>query len=179
MMIDMQLSLRHIEPESEDYAFAVDLYYSSFPEPEREKIESIMKVSGTDLGEFTVILDGSERIGILYRIFRHNLVYIYYLAIIPELRNRGYGTAVLSMIKEMYPKSRLALNSEAPDPNADNNDQRISRMKFYERNGFKDSGTRVPWEGVTYALLTCGGDVSKSELEWMFILLSIKGKRED
>ncbi|MBE6519382.1 MAG: GNAT family N-acetyltransferase [Thermoplasmata archaeon] len=175
----MRLSLRRVEPDSEDYTFAVDLYYSSFPEPERDKIESIMKVSGTDLGEFSVILDGDDRVGILYRIFRHNLVYIYYLAIVPGLRNRGYGTAVLSMIKEMHPGSRFALNTEALDPRADNNDQRLSRIRFYERNGFNDSGDRVKWEGVTYALMSCGGNVSKAELEWMFILLSIKGKRED
>ena len=164
----MQLSLRHVKAGTEDYEFVADLYDFSFPKEEQEKIENIMKVSETSLGEFSVVLDGDVRVGLLHLMMRKDLVYIYYLAIDPGMRKRGYGSAVLDLVRTIYPGHRFALNSEAPDDTAKNNEQRLERIEFYEKNGFVDSGTRTTWEGVTYALMTSGGNVRKHETWKLF-----------
>jgi len=153
----MKLSFRHVLPDSEDFEYVADLYDFAFPKVEREKMENIMKVSEkTDFGELSVVLDGEDRVGLLYLLFLKDLVYIYYLAIDPGHRCMGYGSEVLSMIKGMYPGRRFALGCEAPDEHANNNEERLERMRFYERNGFRDTGRRTSWDGVTYAQLEIG-----------------------
>jgi len=138
----MDLSLRHIVEGSEDFEYASDLYDFSFPKKEQEKMDRILKISESPLGDFSVILEGDTRVGLLFYMKSRRLVYIYYLAIDPGYRGRGYGSRVLSMIEEMYPDCGFTLNSEAPDDMAENNEQRMERIAFYERNGFRDSGRR-------------------------------------
>lgn len=35
-------------------------------------------------------------------------------------------------------------------------------------NGFRDTGTRTTWDGVIYAMMTTGGEVSTDEIGEMF-----------
>jgi len=174
----MELSLRHVEAGSDDYEYVADLYYFSFPEKEREKLENIMKVSKTPLGEFYVVLDGETRVGMLYMMIHKDLVYIYYLAIDPGKRSIGYGSAVLQIVFKMFEGYRFALNSEAPDDKANNNEERLERLSFYEKNGFKDTGTKTSWQGVDYCLLTYGGKVGKYET-WKMFRLAEKYSKSD
>jgi ribosomal protein S18 acetylase RimI-like enzyme len=163
----MDLSLRHIVEGSEDFEYASDLYDFSFPKKEQEKMDRILKISESPLGDFSVILEGDTRVGLLFYMKSRRLVYIYYLAIDPGYRGRGYGSRVLSMIEEMYPDCGFTLNSEAPDDMAENNEQRMERIAFYERNGFRDSGRRRTWDGVRYAQMV-KGRVGRLELWLLF-----------
>jgi ribosomal protein S18 acetylase RimI-like enzyme len=164
----MDVTLRHVKADTEDYDYVADLYFFSFPEREREKIENIMIVSETDFGEFSVVLDGEERIGLLYVLVQKDLVYIYYLAVDPGKRGRGYGSATLSLVKSMYPGFRFVLSSEAPNGTAENNEQRIERIAFYEKNGFRDTGKRSTWDGVEYAQMLCGDHIGRFEVGRIF-----------
>ena len=153
----MELFLRHVIPDSDDYRYVSKLYSLSFPESERIRIEDIIKVSeNTQLGELSVVVDGETRIGMLYLLFNKDLVYIFYLATDPGVRGRGYGSAILSLVKESYPDHRFSLGCEEPDENADDNEMRLRRKRFYERNGFSDTGRRAHWQGVTYAMMAIG-----------------------
>lgn len=164
----MGISLRPVEPSSDDYEYVADLYEFSFPPVERERIENIMKVSRTDFGHLSVVLDDDERIGFLYILTHRDLVYIYYLAVDPGLRGRGYGSQILSMVKKEHPGCRFTLSCEAPDETAENNEQRLERIAFYERNGFVDTGRRTTWEGMTYAHMLCGDHIGRFEIGRMF-----------
>ncbi len=101
---------------------------------------------------------------------RKDLVFIYYLAIDPGMRCKGYGSEALRLVRELYPGYRFSLNAEAPDETANNNTQRLERVAFYNKNGFTDSGVRTTWDGVTYAMLTWGGEVRHEEIGKMFKL---------
>ncbi len=164
----MGLTIRDIVAGSEDYDYVADLYDFSFPKKEQEKLENMLIVSETPLGKFAVILDGETRVGLLYLMVRGDLVFIYYLAVDPGLRSKGYGSEILKMIRAMYPGYRFSLNAEAPDETANNNEQRLQRISFYEMNGFRDTGTRTTWDGVTYAMMTSGGEVGTHEIGEMF-----------
>ena len=158
------LNSRRIAEGTGDYFYALDLYDFSFPRYEQIDIRIIMAVSGSDAGDFFVILDGETRVGTAYMLYGRDLVYLYYLAVDPGFRGKGYGSDILAMIKDSNPGCRIALNSEAPDETAANYLQRLDRIRFYEKNGFRDTGIRMPWRGVVFALMTYGGDVSVSEL---------------
>ena len=164
----MDVSLKSIRPDSDDYGYMADLYLSSFPDAEQEKLENIMRVSGTDFGHLYVVLDGERRVGMLYLLTQRDLVYIYYLAVDPELRGMGYGSRILELVKEEHPGCRFALGCEAPDDSAPNNEERLARLAFYERNGFRDTGHRSEWKGVTYVHMLCGSHEGRFEIGRIF-----------
>ena len=162
------ICFRRVEPGSEDYGYVADLYSFSFPPAEREGMDIMMRVSGTGFGRLSVALDGDERIGLLYTLECSDLVYIYYLAVDPGLRGMGYGSEIIRKVREEHPGCRLSLSCEAPDDAAENNGQRLERISFYERNGFRDTGMRAEWRGVTYVHMVCGDSVGRSEIESIF-----------
>ena len=164
----MGIRFKCVEPDSEDFEYIADLYEFSFPPVEREKMENILRVSQTDFGHLSVILNGEDRIGLLYILTHRDLVYIYYLAIDPGLRCRGYGSEALQKVMEEHPGCRFALSCEAPDDTAENNELRLERISFYERNGFRDTGRRTTWEGMTYAHMLCGDHIGRFEVGRMF-----------
>ena len=164
----MVLVLRTAEPDSEDQGYIVWLYDISFPPAEQERMENIMKVSRTDFGHLSVVLDGGTRVGMLYLLTHRDLVYVYYLAVDPKMRKQGYGSEILSIVKREHPGCRFVLSCEAPDDNAPNNAERLARMSFYNRNGFADTGRRTTWKDVTYAHLLCGDHVGRFEVGRMF-----------
>ena len=157
-----------LTPAAGDLPYAEDLYLFSFPENERIPFDEIVKVSATGFGELSVAKDGDELIGMVYILKGEDLVYIYYLAVDPGKRGRGYGSAILTLLKERFQGCRFALSSESPDPGAPNLEERQWRISFYLMNGFEDSGRRNMWKGERYALLTYGGKVGRMEANRMF-----------
>jgi len=86
-----------------------------------------------------------------------------YLAIDASQRAKGYGSQILSQIREAYPNNRIILNIEAEDETADNNAERKKRKQFYMRNGYSSAGVFLKIMGVTYELLVCSGDCTAKE----------------
>ena len=84
-----------------------------------------------------------------------DLVYIYYLAVDPELRGRGYGGQILELLKRSHPGMPVALDIESRKRNADNAKQREARRKFYLDNGFKPTGYGFK-DGDLFEILICG-----------------------
>ncbi len=172
----MDLVFRPVREGTEDLAFVKDLYIFSFPEGERVPFDEIMRVSSSDFGSIEVVLDGGKRVAMVYLLVQEGLVYIYYLAVDPGMRGRGYGSGIISCLKERFPGHRFALSTEAPDAEAANYEERIDRMEFYKRNGFLDTGRRDMWKGERYALMTYGGKVGKMETRRMFCMASVLGR---
>ena len=88
------------------------------------------------------------------------LAYIFFLAVDPDRQGDGYGSQALEVIKERYQDYTMGLSSERPSPEAPNNEQRIRRQNFYERNGFTKAGFySVEKGGVRYDFLSPQGKV--------------------
>lgn len=103
---------------------------------------------------------------------------ILFLAIAEELRDQGYGSKLLSLISERYPHNRIILDIEAEDSAAPNNEQRIKRKAFYERNGYTESGIAYDWRGVPYKILIKNGKITESEFEAFWDNLDDARKKE-
>jgi len=172
----MDLSLRRVEYDTEDYEYVVRLYDASFPKEEQDSMKRIMNVSKTSLGKLYVALDGETRVGLLYILMRKKLLFIHYLAVDPGMRGKGYGSAILTLIRESYPDYSLTLSIEAPDERAENNAERLARKSFYEKNGYRDTGRRTPWRGITYASMVSGvGEVRPNDVKKMLLLQLLYG----
>ena len=90
----------------------------------------------------------------MYTIEDEGMVYVFFFAIEDEKRGKGYGSKVLSMVKEMYPNRTITLMIEdTAQTDAENYEQRIQRLKFYERNGFMQLHIHINEADVDYELL--------------------------
>ena len=92
---------------------------------------------------FVNVYDDEDWVGAVFFSTHKDLVYVWIFAIDDTVRSKGYGSAVFTEIKRLYPNHRILLGIEEPHENAKNNEQRIKRKQFYERNGFRSTGIIV------------------------------------
>lgn len=90
-------------------------------------------------------------------------MYVLYLAVNDEIRSKGYGTKMLNQLKEMSAGKEITLNVEPLDKKADNYSQRVRRMEFYIRNGFRDTGYRLVDLTGEYSILSTADDFTIEE----------------
>ena len=129
------------------------LYIRAFPKSERLPY-SVLKFLTLFKGiSFNEYYDGDLFCGFTYTVETDYTLFIYYLAIDENLRGKGYGSKILSLIKNSYPNKTITLNVEPIDENADNYSQRLTRLSFYKRNGFLDSGYTVYEVGGGFTVL--------------------------
>ena len=81
------------------------------------------------------VYDGEVFCGMVCYYISDNTVYLAYLAVESELRGNGYGSKILHMLEEKYPDQQIVLDIEPLDPDAENYHQRVSRLRFYQKNG--------------------------------------------
>ncbi len=82
-----------------------------------------------------------------------------YLAVVPELRNKGLGSETLKLLTEKIPDAK-SIFVEVEDPDlAQNEDDKIlqtRRYNFYLRNGFYDTDFRANVYGVPFRIIETG-----------------------
>ena len=141
-----------------------ELYVSAFPKDERAPIKLLYKRLNRKENKFYAIEENGEFIGLVYLITKGDIAYIFFFAIVEDKRGQGYGTRTLSLIKEMYKNYRICLMIEDTNiVNSFNYNERIKRLHFYVKNGFKQLNVKVNEAGVDYELLSTGSSVTQKE----------------
>ena len=140
------------------------LYRTAFPKEERAPLFILYSKTKSGNNHFYAIVEDDAFTGLLYTIEDVGIVYVFFFAIEEDKRGQGYGSKVLSLVKDMYPGRTITLAIEdTADAKADNYDQRIQRLKFYERNGFTQLHFRVNEVGVVYELLGTEKGVTQAD----------------
>lgn len=103
---------------------------------------------------FQAFYDNNEFCGLIYYVVSAQTVYVVYLAISPDLRNRGYGTRVLQQLRARFPERQLTLDIEPVIKTAKNYCQRVRRLHFYEQNGFHQTASKLIDSDGQFQLLT-------------------------
>lgn len=134
-----------------------ELYYSAFPKAERTPFPLMKLRAKQGNGVMLTACEDGRFVGFAYIIEHKDCAYLFYLAIIPEMRGSGCGTAILDQLKEHYKRGRLFLAREALDPSSDNYEQRVRRHNFYLRNGFEDYPCKIHEGTVTFETMGIGG----------------------
>ena len=116
---------------------------------------------------FVNVYDGDTWVGAVFFSTHKDLVYVWIFAIDDSLRSKGYGSAVFTEIKRLYPNHRILLGIEEPDENSKNNEQRIKRKQFYERNGFRSTGLVANQMGVGIEVMLVG-DTESFHIDELF-----------
>ena len=132
------------------------LYKKSFPPEERRQLCTQRKIMDASLYHFEIITDIDKFIGFIMWWDFEGIRYIEHLAVLPQLRGKGYGQHIL---KRFISKSHLPILLEVEHPNTEINERRIcfyQRMGFvvneyeYKQPPFKKHGSYVPLMLMTY-----------------------------
>ena len=123
-----------------------ELYLNSFPEDERFPFWILQECSKENNSDLYAILDNDKMIGMCYIVNCTNAYYLMYLAVVPSLRNKNYGSMILRDLKEKY--KVLFLSVDVPVDNIS-----VRRKNFYLRNGFYDTNKFYEDAGINYEVL--------------------------
>lgn len=147
------------------------LYLQAFPKEERIPwwlLQLNAKRKGIDL---TAFLEGEVFCGFTSSVIVEDLHFILFFAVEPSLRGKGYGSRILSAIKEEYPE--VVLNVEPLTDTAPNLPERQRRFAFYSKNGFTDTGYHV-WEiGGKFRVLSTASRLDVERYKKVFKKLTL------
>ncbi len=147
-VISMQLTA------TKKLAGAKQLYRTAFPKEERLPWW-VLRLSTLEPGvELTVYRQSSEFCGFTHTTETETVLFVMFLAVATAHRGQGCGSAILSHLKQIADGRPVILNVEPPDSSASNASERISRIKFYEKNGFYDTGYNIAEVGGTFRVLS-------------------------
>lgn len=156
----------------------IDLYKKAFPKNERKPICIINHLMRKNKCDFLAIQSGEENLGFFIILKDHNLVLVDYFAIKETARNKGYGKKSLEVLKDTYCDKRIVLEIESVGLGAQNEEMRIRRKRFYERNGFISTGAQMCIYNERMELIYNKNDSPIPDFqEYASLLENVLGKR--
>ena len=154
--------------DKENSAKIESLYKDAFPKNERAPLWFLRHKAKQSNVAFNSLYDNESWIGLLYTTEYRDILLVIYLAIDASCRSGGYGTKVLTALRENHPNKRIVLNIEQIDKQADNNAQRVKRKRFYEKNGYTSTGIIVEELGQPFEMLISGGSITSEETRQVY-----------
>ena len=130
-IIDINMKIFPITSLSPHYVLVENLLTSAFPADERRELEQQREyVDGNPNFKVYATFDTEKFVGFFTLWTFEEFRFVEHLAIVPELRSKGYGSHILQYIKELS-STPLLLEIEIRDSK-----EQVSRRLFYEKNGF-------------------------------------------
>lgn len=169
----MELTSRRIEIDDPLNDEVERLLDTLFPAEEHYPMEWLKAWAQRDMTDYFGFFDGNRFLGFYYGFHTDTMVYGLYLAIDPALQSKGYGTAIIGLLRERFGSRDIAFCVEPLDEDAPNTEQRKMRLKLYERLGFRLTGysSRAP---ERYWVLSDKGEAFRNE-EFEKLLLELFG----
>ncbi len=148
------LSSYPVNRRNRDYHAVIALMKSSFPEKELVPFFLLRLFSMRKGASFLSFRDGEKFVGTAYLVEEEDNFSVFYLAVSPQMRGKGYGSMILDYVKEKGRGKNINLDVEAVDEGAENISERLKRVEFYRRNGIVDTGYRLYDNGIRYMVLS-------------------------
>lgn len=137
-----------------------ELYTTAFPKEERLPFFALRLLSARRKCGVTAYYVDGVFAGFTYDAIAGDILYLMFFAVSDKLRGKGYGSAILSYLKKENKGKAIVLNIEPLDEKAENYEERCRRMRFYQKNGFFDTGCDIDEVGGTFRVLS-----TKKELD--------------
>ena len=128
------------------------IYEASFPKEEKLPFPLLRLLTFIRGIDFTAYKEGENILGFTYTVMAGEILFVLFFAVDESLRGKGAGSAILSHLKEKG--KAVLLNIEPLDPAAGNYEERLLRFRFYEKNGFFDTGYDIKEVGGTFRVLS-------------------------
>ena len=116
--------------ESPAFDTSMECYRTSFPYHEQREEESQKSIMNHEEYHFDMLMDEDRFVGLMLNWETDGWIYIEHFCIVPEQRNRQYGSRVLQMLAERGKNLVLEI-----DPPCD--EISVRRSGFYGRAGFQ------------------------------------------
>lgn len=145
---------------------AHSLYLQAFPKSERVPWWVLRLLSRREGIDLTAWMDKDVFCGFTCSVTVDGLYFPVFFAVNEALRGKGYGSQILTQIRQAH--SRVSLNVEVLDPSAPNYPERQRRFAFYQKNGFVDTHYHV-WEvGGKFRILSTQPEVDEKQYRAVF-----------
>ena len=132
------------------------LYERAFPEDEQIPWDDLMRLVKEMPLDFTAYYKGETFIGFTIVYPRKQFNWFWYFAVQEELRGKGYGQQILTLLIEKYKGQTSVLDMESPTQVSENIVQRRRRHAFYLRNGFRDTNVYRTYNDITMTIMMMG-----------------------
>ena len=114
-----------------------NLYEASFPVQERISWPWMVWMALLGQADFLAYFDGQDFTGFSYSLRSKTSYYLLFLAIPSQHQSKGYGRQILQAVASRAGQRPIFLVIEPLDSSADNYEQRLKRLAFYEKNGYQ------------------------------------------
>ena len=136
-----------------EYTKIKQLMKRAFPTNEQFPIWLLMLHATKKGVDFFAYYDNETFCGISYTAQCGNMVFVLYLAVNDMIRSKGYGSDILTHIKNSFGEKSIFLNVEPLDTKAENYTQRARHIAFYMKNRFSDTHYMLEDRGDSYLIL--------------------------
>lgn len=156
----MELVIKQVNKKLDEYKVIKDLMIKVFPKNEILPMWILLLLSKRKMVDFNAYYDDEEFVGFSYSVVNCDTVFIFYLAVNDKIQSKGYGTQILECIKKKYKGKEITLNIQKIDESLENYEQRLKRLKFYQRNGFNDTKYYID-DDTDYLILSTSENFNK------------------
>lgn len=171
----MLLNTQRITRQSRVWDSVNSLALEAFPPEEYLSPDKLAEMAQSDGFDFLALLDGGDFVGFMAVQTYKDVAYLFFLAIDPSRRSRGYGGRAIETLKALYPDKKQVVDLEMLDDSSPNSAQRKKRRAFYLRNGYKETGMYLSYLGVDYEVLSMDDGFRPDDFKALMGTLRIEG----
>lgn len=150
------------EIREEQWPQVKEIYLEAFPKQERKPYGSLRRSVKKGKALLMTATEGSQVLGFTVLIPYQDMVMVDYLAVSSRIRSRGTGSFIMEQVRSRFADKKVVLLIERPDEAAENQAQRLSRRKFYLKNGFDSANLFISGASGEMEILSCGGSLPPS-----------------
>lgn len=147
----------------------------AFPPEEYLAPEKLVEMARSENFDFWALMDEQNFVGFMVVQLYKELSYLFFLAVDPSCRSKGYGGRAIETLKTLYPQKQQVVDFEMLDASAPNKMQREKRRNFYLRNGYQETGLFLSYLGVDYEVFCMDTAFDVELFQEMMSTLNIDG----
>lgn len=140
--------------EMKDISAVKRLYQTAFPKHEQIPWYLLRLLAACGRLRVDGYEDGGTFCGLTVSARTDKVLFVLFFAVEDAVRGKGYGSRILERLQQSDPTAAVVLNVEPLDAQAENAAQRVQRMRFYNRNGFFETGYEIDEVGGTFRVLS-------------------------
>ena len=171
----MKLNTEHITRASRFWNDVNVLAKEAFPPEEYLAPSELVKMAEEDGFDFFALTDHDAFIGFMAVKTYREMAYLFFLAIAPAFRSKGYGSRAIETLRTEYPGKKQVVDFEMPDATADNSEQREKRRAFYLKNGYRETGFFLSYLGVDYEVFCMDEEFDPEIFKAMMKAIRVEG----
>lgn len=171
----MKLNTEHITSSSRFWNEVNALAKEAFPPEEYLAPAELEEMAKEDGFDFLALTDNDSFVGYIAVKTYQDIAYLFFLAISPSCRSKGYGSRAIETLRAEYPGKKQVVDFEMLDDTAINREQRERRRKFYLKNGYRETGLFLTYYGVDYEVLCMDENFDPEMFKNMMKTIRVEG----